>query len=1004
MNTKLFAALLALPLLAGAQNLVMNGNFKMGTMGYAQKRELRFDTNPDQQYIPIETLKLPDGGYALKITSPYTETSTIYTRQFPLKNKTKYTLRVKMRSTAPVRVKQVISSMFNNWHGYVSHHKVGTEWKEIVYHFNTNSKNVNEFFYHIDFSVPKFKGELFIRDLELYETSSNVENGIQFAADVREPVLETTQKALEWSVPVYAWNGTEKPFKGNVTVSAQEQFFPKKSHKAEVPVELAPGECKVFTVNFKTDYGCYEITEKSSGSSRCVPAYQAVIGKYTAKELDFEKDFCIGINGGLGINKTINNPDFSTRVYNDGPEKILEFLSKAGIRMLREHDGGIESTAWAQMEEKEGEWDFRHLDRTLDLYKKYNLEPLAVVGRAHCIQHNLSKHQKSWMSYGFPKWIRDASTPVKHAKYNWTSSLVVGHTAVPPLEKWKIYADKLTAHAKGRIRYYEIFNEPNGFLSAETYFPYLKAFYEEAKKNDPDCRIAGICVTSDFGAIGDQFTTDLMKCGAGKYMDIASFHPYSGRELDSIKPADDYIANFRKCLGPEYEKTMPVWNTEIYYVYDNDRTVRYSDGEMNPARVTARMMVDLGEGMKQAQQLNYLQLVQRRLFPEGWFNGSSVCEILPNSTYVTFNAMARFLEAAKPVAKFKLNCGVVAYIFRKDGKLLAGLWNYQHKKDIKADLSMFDLFDVYGNEIPAAKDMPVTDTPYYLKPGKLSDEAFIDAVKNMKIEMGIPIEIQPHARLLEFEGKKILYVTLINGSAKDQTVTAGFTGSGLTAAKSVKAEIPAKSKKTVAIPLREMASAKNEPEIRLFINGTLIRFKLQIHEGVMIQSGTPVKLEKDDFNCTWNIAKKGNEVVLNFKVADKTDSGNPDGRNMWEQDCIEIFFDNDPLTLFGLKAMNYTPETFRLFVLPRLEKEKQLVGWFDPKSRFKIEDFKHSVKVSPDGYEVEITMPADKISDIIGFNVKASDALSGKKAHCSTAWSNRKMGHLYRTAFNVIKF
>ena len=31
----------------------------------------------------------------------------------------------------------------------------------------------------------------------------------------------------------------------------------------------------------------------------------------------------------------------------------------------------------------------------------------------------------------------------------------------------------------------------------------------------------------------------------------------------------------------------------LYFV-DNDRTVRYSDGEVNPARVTARMMVDLG--------------------------------------------------------------------------------------------------------------------------------------------------------------------------------------------------------------------------------------------------------------------------------------------------------------------------------------------------------------------------------------------------------------------------
>ena len=68
MKRILAALALCTGIFAGAQNLVMNGNFKMGTMGFAQQRALRFDTNPGQKYIPIETVKLPDGGFALKIT------------------------------------------------------------------------------------------------------------------------------------------------------------------------------------------------------------------------------------------------------------------------------------------------------------------------------------------------------------------------------------------------------------------------------------------------------------------------------------------------------------------------------------------------------------------------------------------------------------------------------------------------------------------------------------------------------------------------------------------------------------------------------------------------------------------------------------------------------------------------------------------------------------------------------------------------------------------------
>jgi len=119
-----------------------------------------------------------------------------------------------------------------------------------------------------------------------------------------------------------------------------------------------------------------------------------------------------------------------------------------------------------------------------------------------------------------------------------------------------------------------------------------------------------------------------------------------------------------------------------------------------------------------------------------------------------------------------------------------------------------------------------------------------------------------------------------------------------------------------------------------------------------------------------------------------------------EQGCIEIFLDNDPLELIGFNGVHYTPGTFRLFVLPRLEKGKQLVSWLDPKSQFKPADFKHTVKVSPDGYEAEITIPAEKLSGIIGPDVKVPDALPGKKEYRSAGWSDKKRGH-YTARFST---
>ena len=346
----------------------------------------------------------------------------------------------------------------------------------------------------------------------------------------------------------------------------------------------------------------------------------------------------------------------------------------------------------------------------------------------------------------------------------------------------------------------------------------------------------------------------------------------------------------------------------------------------------------------------------------------------------------------------------MAYIYRKDGKLLAGFWNYKRKPQVKADLSKFDLYDVYGNSLPAVKDMPVTDTPYYLKQGKLSFDAFMAAVRNLKFNKGNPIEIQPHARIAEANGKLTLYATLLNETNKEQQLVAGFSGNGLTAEKTVRTIIPAKGKCVIEIPLKKAPMASGEPTLNVYVQGELIRTKLKLHKNFMIQAGIPITLEKDDLKCTWNIVKCDKNIVLRLKVTDKTDSGVPAGREMWQQDCIELFFDNNSLEMIGPHAETYTPDTFRIFILPRLSGEKQFASWIKPGSRFKASDLKCSLQTTLDGYEAEITIANKDIAAIIGFDINVSDALPGKKAHRSIRWAVGKKSHEYRSDFNLIKF
>ena len=76
------------------------------------------------------------------------------------------------------------------------------------------------------------------------------------------------------------------------------------------------------------------------------------------------------------------------------------------------------------------------------------------------------------------------------------------------------------------------------YITPEKYVRLLKATYEGLKSGDPGAQVIGFCCTSDFEADGSGWLERAVKAGGLPYRDILSFHPYSMRELGSLKPAD----------------------------------------------------------------------------------------------------------------------------------------------------------------------------------------------------------------------------------------------------------------------------------------------------------------------------------------------------------------------------------------------------------------------------------------------------------------------------------
>jgi hypothetical protein len=133
-------------------------------------------------------------------------------------------------------------------------------------------------------------------------------------------------------------------------------------------------------------------------------------------------------------------------------------------------------------------------------------------------------------------------------------------------EAFAKYCYTIASTFKGKIKYYEIWNEPNlaGFWSpapdAEEYAKLLQTAYKACKSADPDCVIIG-GVTS---GTDTDFLEKVFKAGGLQYMDKLSIHPYRNtapEEGDSLVLQIDKVSK----LLEKYNKPLPIWISEMGY-------------------------------------------------------------------------------------------------------------------------------------------------------------------------------------------------------------------------------------------------------------------------------------------------------------------------------------------------------------------------------------------------------------------------------------------------------
>lgn len=224
----------------------------------------------------------------------------------------------------------------------------------------------------------------------------------------------------------------------------------------------------------------------------------------------------------------------------DDLERSLDAVVDSGSTRLRL------DLAWPLLEPQPGVQVWEPTDRVVDAALARGIEVLAILDYT-------------------PEWA--AADPT------------LGLTSKPAsATEYGSYAGQVAQHFSGRIRHYEIWNEPNGsvffapWADPELYASMLREAYLAIEAADPDAVVVGGAI----GAVGDNentmngltFLRRMYDAGAHGYFDALSVHPYSypGTLVGTEVVPDGalhMIADMRREMIKRGDEDKDIWATEF---------------------------------------------------------------------------------------------------------------------------------------------------------------------------------------------------------------------------------------------------------------------------------------------------------------------------------------------------------------------------------------------------------------------------------------------------------
>jgi hypothetical protein len=202
----------------------------------------------------------------------------------------------------------------------------------------------------------------------------------------------------------------------------------------------------------------------------------------------------------------------------------------AGFGTLRLWDS---DTTWAVLEPQKGAWNWGPLDSFVEAAEAHGVSDiLLTLGQT-------------------PGW----ASPTPDAVNDYGAG-----AAAPPadIQDWRDYVTAVAERYQGRIRYYEIWNEPNDSSYYTGTVAQLVTLTQEAYKILKAVDPANTVVSPAAYVAG--YVDQLLAAGMGSYIDMLAYHIYTYTVPPESAARD--LANVRLVMAKYGLAKMPLWTTE----------------------------------------------------------------------------------------------------------------------------------------------------------------------------------------------------------------------------------------------------------------------------------------------------------------------------------------------------------------------------------------------------------------------------------------------------------